>query len=271
MIIRWRSAYDDFCKQTDMIVGSNGCAEKSKIKELKTCRWRNIIICVIWIVAVIIPLVLPTGAEVLKQYCFCGYGDPNYWIFIVCVAFIAYQTSCFFLMLLISWRTIREITQNSTVIRNMLLNEGRSDGLSLIGSLISRSAIYFGSGLLFFPIMIEFFISSGKIPDHVNTTAIVFILMAIYLFVILIYLWVSGKCVVGKCQIEKDNVLKECDKEREELNERLDCYFIDQKIRYISGISVNPLATDLFLKTIYGVMISAFLPSVFNFLLSLGL
>lgn len=270
MIIRWMNGYNAFCEQVDKISGSNGCAGEVKIKELETYRWRNIIISLIWVALVVIVLILPIGKEVLKQYYFGGYGDPNYWIFMVCVAYIAYQTSWFFLFLLISGRTVKKVTENDMVVRYMLLNDGKSNGLSLIGGLVSRTAIYFSSGLLFFPIMTEYFVSAKKLPSNVNTTTFVFVLMAIYIFAVLLYLFFVNKDVVSKAQAIKDNILDELDEERKRGITGLDCYFIDQRIRYFSNISVNPIVTNLCLKILYGILISAFLPAVFSCMLSMG-
>ena len=271
MIIRWVTGYNEFCEQVDKIPDSNDCAGEVKHKEFETYRWRNISISVAWtVLVVVIALILPPGPEVLKQYYFGGYGDPNYWIFVVCVAYTAYQTSWFFLFLIISRSTVRKVTENDRVVRHMLLNDGKSNGLSLIGGLVSRTAIYFSSGLLFFPIMTEYFVSSKRIPSTVNTTAFVFALMSIYIFAILLYLFFVNKDVVSKAQAVKDSILEELAKERERETKCLDCYFIDQKIRYFSNINVNPIVTNLCLKILYGILISAFLPAVFSCMLSMG-
>lgn len=234
--------------------------------EIEDLQWRNIIISFVWVGVIVFILICPSGSEALKNYYFFGYDDWNYWRFIICVAYVALQTSWFIIFLLISKHLIINITKKEVAMSKLLLNYGRQNNLSLLGNFISKTTLCFCSGLFFFPIMITIFKDSLSIKN--NATGLVFALMGIYIVLILLYLISMNKYVIESAQKFKEIILDKMTIEQAEIEDgSLREFTLDQRIRYVSKLNVNPLEADQYLKLMYGFLMSVFLPTIFALLL----
>ncbi len=266
MIIRWIDSAKSLIDTIDKDKRAKGCAKKVWEEQFITKRKRNICFNIVWTLIVIVVLVIPSGREVLKSYYFYGLLDLNYWAFIICVSYVAYMTSFFFLFLWISRRIIIEVTKSEVVMSEFLLNEGKSNSLVLFGELISRTTIYFGSGLMFFPILITIFMDSWGIKN--NGTFFVIILMGFYILAVLLYFFSMNKYVANKAQEIKDSIMENLTEESDKIETgSMREFILDQRIRYVASLNTNPVIMDQYLKLIYGIIISAFLPAIFALML----
>ena len=286
MIVKWMKILNHYCDVVDGIENSSNVASKTRDHEIGKRSRRNNLFCAAWVALILIILLLPSGRQALEQYFFHGFTDKHYWLFLICVAYIAYQTAWFFLFLLISWRVINKTIRNRSVMRSLLLNEGRSDSLSLIGDFMSKTAAYFSSGLMFFPIMYVLFIESGAFhpSTNVNTSILVFVLMGFYLLVVFLYLVKISHRTMDMAQSEKDEEIRKLTMTREKagaagepaasgeslerLSELTQEYVIEQRIRYTAGLNINPLAKDQYVELVYGFVTSTFFPTIFGILLA---
>lgn len=266
MIVKW---IDSTYELLDMI-----CKIKHKDNIEKWIHfgwdWKYKLFIVFWIFLVIIILITPSGCNVLEDYYFSGYSDINYWLFIICVGYVAYQTSWFFLFLLKSKEIIFEIIEEKEVLELLLLNEGRSYSLTMLGEHISQTAVYFLSGLLFFPIMIEFLRDFLIVKSRINITWAIFGLMGIYILCIMVYLMLMNNYIMKKVQLVKDKVIERLIEEINKIEDgTIREFTIDSRIRYVIGLNINPIASDQYLKIIYGLIASSLFPSIFAIFLKI--
>ncbi len=212
LIACWFDQFDKFINQINDIPGSNNSGVYS-LKSKSLLFWTTGF-SIVWTVAVVLILVFPNGQYKLESYYFWGFHDPNYWAFLICVGYVAFQTSIFFHSFLYSKVVIQSIMGNKKIVRTLISNEGKHLSLALIGDIISKSVIYFCSGFLFFPIMIVFFFESGeesgqslsKVEESIphtllNTSALIFVLMGVFVIVIILYLRYMNQIVSDKAQI----------------------------------------------------------------------
>ena len=155
LIACWFDQFDQFISQIDNISGSNNSGSNSlKAKRLP---FLTAGFSIVWTFSVVLILALPNGRHKLESYYFWGFHDPNYWVFLICVGYVTFQTSIFFYSFLYSKIVIQSIMCNKKIVRVLISNEGKGLSLALIGDIVSKTAIYFCSGFLFFPIMLVFF------------------------------------------------------------------------------------------------------------------
>ncbi len=280
LIIKWYRFFEEFLYKIDQIPDSNRTARKTfetKILHLKFDKF----ICIIWILAVISILVLPTGRQNLTTYYLYGFKDPNYWIFILCIAYIALQTSSFILFMVYSGLVIKSIMENKDIVSQLLQNTGKQISMSLIGELVAKTSVYFCSGFFFFPILIVFYFDTQN--TSFNTSAAVFILMGIFIALIGIYLGIMNRIVCEKAQGSKDRLIesletklhkmesraKHCKKTEKLIFYSISRQEIRQQLSEASKICISPLETNQYMKIVYGILMSAILPAITGFILDI--
>ena len=293
LIACWFDQFDQFISQIDNIPDSNNSGANSL--KSKGLPFLTAGFSIVWTFAVVLILALPNGRHKLESYYFGGFHDPNYWAFLSCVGYVTFQTSIFFYSFLYSKIAIQSIMCNKKIVRVLVSNEGRDLSLALVGDIVSKAAIYFCSGFLFIPIMLVFFLESeggntdslckieGAVPDTLlNTSALIFFPMGVFIVIIILYLGYMNRMVTNKAQIEKDCILNELREQKEKLAVKqhrtirlnkaifykMEEQEIDEWIRYTAKINVNPISSNQYMNILSGVIISACLPAVFSFLFS---
>lgn len=134
MIVKWMYHFEHFCKEIDRIDGNKGCAARIREEQVFKNKCRNTLIIILWVCLVAFVLLHPAGCKALKGFCLSGYADINYWLFIVCVLYVVFQTSYFFLFLIFSWKTINGIVHKQKIMKRLLLNYGAGSSLNNLGS-----------------------------------------------------------------------------------------------------------------------------------------
>lgn len=280
MALKWCEFFEEFISEIDAIPGSEGIAQKtyeSKIKK-KICYKA---ISIIWSLVVISILLLPTGRQNLATYYLYGFEDINYWNFIACVGYIALLTSYFILFMIYSISVIKSTMENEAVVSYLLQSNGKSVSMSLIGTLITKTSVYFCSGFFFFPIMIVFYLETQNVSF--NTSAAVFILMGIFVALIGVYIGIINQIVCEKAQMSKDKLMDALEKKLNKIESYVaSCRQINKLIYYsvsrqeirqqlseISKLCTSPLETNQYIKIVYGVLMSAVLPAVASFILDM--
>ena len=152
LILRWFEKFESFLNIIDGIPGSNNIGHTSYV-HIRHSGYSQII-SAIWVSAVAVILYLSSSQLDLTAFCLYGTNDINYWIFLICVSYVALETSVFFHLILYSTVVIKELVNNDMLMRTLLENTGKRLSISLIGDVISMTAIYFCSGFFFFPIML---------------------------------------------------------------------------------------------------------------------
>ena len=279
LILKWYDFFEEFLSKIDGIPGSNEIAYNTyhvKILHLKYDK----IISIIWVLAIISILLFPTGRQNLTAYYLYGFKDINYWIFVICVGYIAQFTSSFILFMVYSGLEIKSIMENEDIVSHLLQNTGRNTSMSLIGDLIAKTSVYFCSGFFFFPIMIVFYLETQNVP--LNTSAGVFILMGFFIALIGVYLGIM-RIVSKKAQISKDRLMDNLETKLHEIEscamnckktQRLILYTIArqeirQQLSETSKICTRPLETNQYMKIVYGILMSAILPAITSFMLDM--
>lgn len=277
LILRWFEKFESFLNIIDGIPGSNNIGHTSYV-HIRHSGYSQII-SAIWVSAVAVILYLSSSQLDLTAFCLYGTNDINYWIFLICVSYVALETSVFFHLILYSTVVIKELVNNDMLMRTLLENTGKRLSISLIGDVISMTAIYFCSGFFFFPIMIVFFLRTGR--TTFNASSGVFLLMAIFITLIFVYLVAMSKIVVERTQSVKDNMLDEMKEECQKIKKsvvseknadrkilyRILEQNIRQRIYETAELNIDPIGTNQYIKIAYGILISAFLPAMISFLL----
>lgn len=280
LILRWHTLFEKFLSEIDSITGSDKTVwnvYQTKIRHSAYTR----IISVTWTLAVVSILLLPSGRQNLATYYLYGFCDINYWIFIICVAYIAQFTSSFILFMIYSYFIINAVMDKEAVVSHLLQNAGKHTSMPLIGDLIARTAVYFSSGFFFFPVMTVFYLETQDVTF--NTSAAVFILMGMFVALIGVYLGIMNWIVCERAQASKDRILETLETKLRQTEIRsMHCKDINKKILYTlskqdlrqqiseaSKICISPLETNQYLKIAYGVLLSAVLPAVTSFLLDM--
>lgn len=280
LILKWYESFEEFLSIIDKIPGSNGTAHTTFQTKILGSVYSKII-SAIWTMAVISILLLPTGRQNLTTYYLYGFKDIYYWIFIICVGYIALFTSNFILFMIYSGLVIKSITENESIISYLLQNSGKHTCISLIGELITRTSVYFCSGFFFFPIMIVFYLETQDVSF--NTSAAVFFLMGIFIALIGIYIGIINWLVREKAQASKDKLMSTLEKKLRKMEScALSCKQTDKLIYYtisrqeirqqlseISKICTSPLETNQYMKIAYGIIMSAILPAIAGFILDM--
>ena len=273
LILKWYEFFEEFLSQIDRIPGNKGIAHITYKDKIERSTY-SIVISAVWSLAVISILLLPIGRQNLTTYYLYGFKDVYYWIFIICVGYIALFTSKFILFMIYSGIEINAIMKNETLVAYLLQNSGKHTSMSLIGDLIARTSIYFCSGFFFFPIMIVFYLETQNVSF--NTSAAVFILMGIFIALIGVYVGIINWIVREKAQTSKDKLLNALEKKLHKIESTaLTCKQTDKLIYYavsrqeirqqlteISKICPSPLETNQYMKIAYGIIMSAILPAV---------
>lgn len=280
LILKWYNFFEEFLSKIDGIPNSNGIAHKAyqtKILHLKY----NKIIRIVWVLAVISILLLPIGRQNLITYNLYGFKDINYWIFIICVGYIAFFTSSFILFMIYSGLEIKSIMENEAIVSYLLQNTGKKISMSLIGDLIAKTSVYFCSGFFFFPIMKVFYSETQNMSF--NTSAAVFILMGIFIGLIGVYLGIMNSIVCEKAQSSKDKLIESLETELHKIEscaahchktEKLILYTVSrqeirQQLYETSKMCTSPLETNQCMRIVYGILMSAILPVITAFLLDM--
>lgn len=204
LILRWFDLFEDFLSKIDSLPVSNGTAQKVYQTKIRHNIY-GIIISTIWVVSVISILILPSGRQNLATYYLYGFKDINYWIFVICVGYIAHFTAAFILFMIYSGLVIQAVVADENILSCLLKHTGKCISMSLIGDLIARTSVYFCSGFLFFPIMIIFYLETQNVSF--NTSAAVFVLMGIFLAMIGVYVGIMNWIVREKAQSSKDKIM----------------------------------------------------------------
>lgn len=280
LALKWFSLFEVFRSKIDGIPGSNETANEANRTQILKSKY-SIVISVVWVLAVVSILVFPTGRQNLTTYYLYGFKDLNYWIFIVCIGYIAYFTSLFILFMIYSGLAIRAVMENETIVFYLLQNTGKYVSMSLIGDLIARTSMYFCSGFFFFPIMIVFYSETQNVTF--NTSVAVFILMGIFIALIGIYVAIMNWIVREKTQIAKDKLIENLETKLHKMEssamhckqtDKLILYTVSrqeirQQISEASKICTSPLETNQYMKIAYGILMSAVLPTVAGFVLDI--
>lgn len=279
LILEWCDFLEIFISKIDAIDNSNGTAHKMYHKILRL-RYDKII-CIAWVLAITSILILPIGRQNLTNYYLYGFRDMNYWIFVICVGYVALQTSMFILFMIYSGLIIRAVMANDAIVSYLLQNAGKNTSISLIGDLIVKTAVFFSSGFFFFPVMIVFYLETQKLPF--NTSSGVFILMGIFIALIAIYLEIMNRIVCQKAQSSKDKLIEDletklhkidanalhCNKVKKLILYSVSRQEIRQQISETAKICTSPLETNQYIRIVYGIMISAILPAAAGFALDM--
>lgn len=280
LILKWYNFFEEFLAKIDRIPDSNEIAHKTYQAKILHLRYKKII-CIVWVLAVISILLLPIGRQNLTTYYLYGFKDVNYWIFVICVGYIALFTSSFILFMVYSGLEIQSIMENEAIVSYLLQNAGKNISMSLIGELIAKTSVYFCSGFFFFPIMIVFYFETQKVS--LNTSAAVFILMGVFIALIGVYLGIMNWIVCEKAQDSKDKLMENLEMKLHKMEscavsckktEKLILYTVSrqeirQQLSEISKIGTSPLETNQYMKIVYGILMSAILPAITGFVLDM--
>lgn len=289
MILWWREAAESLIEGIDRIPGN--CGGTRRAFEQKAVWFTGF--SLLWTLLPPGILLSRKGQSILESYCFFGLKDVNYWLFLLCVLYVASQTAVFYRFLFSSWNMVQAISENKQVMRFLISNDWKQLNLSSIGSFVAKSVIYISSGFLFFPILVDFFAGQNHGTQTVETAAplarvyqdasmLVFVLMGIFLAAILFYLQAMNRLVNERAQLTKDEMITYLEERKawfalwrrrnfrrvsRAVYYRMEEQALEVQIQRLAAVNVNPIGTNQQMQLISGIFLTAFLPAVFSVVL----
>ena len=158
LIGKWYRDFNAFIKEIDdSFNAKKGNSAKDIFLRNNSSKWIPII-HIAWTAFIVLILLLSQSRIRLRSYYLYGFTDINYWFFVIYVGFIAFLSSYGLSILIVCSRTICTLIEEKERIQSNLL---QAYGMHTYGDVVRKTALYFCSGFLFFPILIEF--SAGSI------------------------------------------------------------------------------------------------------------
>lgn len=169
--------------------------------EVKKYKKIQPIIFIIW--ASIISFIMLINNYAFTHYYINGIFDIYFWLLLTYVIFIAYLQSIGFTWLYLSLNYLVSIIKHEKTISDILESDFEK-GIHILGSIIIRTAICFFSGILYFPILIDFSYNIDK-----KLVVYVYLLIILYLLAIIIYIFVSAFYISSYAGKYKNTILDE--------------------------------------------------------------
>lgn len=180
-------------------ISINGISENKTIfvKALKLNRFLIILFTILWI-AIVIP-VLIFAPNTLYNYSVYGYFDFWYYIFLFYIIFILHLNACGFAGVVTSIMLIYHLSESSLM---KIIIRSYPQRLKLLGQFSFHTTIYFFSGIVYIPILIDF-INSNTIYPQTGVFLGIFLFCATCLLSFSIPLFFIRK----RAAIQKENLI----------------------------------------------------------------
>lgn len=156
------------------------------------------IISVLWGLAIVVILLFFKVR--LEDYAFYGFTDIYYWILILYCVFMAHLQAYGFAGLMLVVLIIIDCFKSKTLLKNILLNDFGC-GIKKIGNLIVITCICFGTGALYFPILISFAHQGSNLLKWATYSLVLVFALALFLFFLISFLVIKSYAKKSKGDI----------------------------------------------------------------------
>ena len=126
----------------------------------------------LWGSLALIILIFP---DTLKGYSFYGYNDFWYWVFLLYILFSLHLTACGFAGVVTSFLLLKKLV-NSNLMTELLQRKPRK--LKAFGKFSFSTVLYFLSGIVFIPILIDFIRENWRYPQVLTIIGILAFILA---------------------------------------------------------------------------------------------
>ena len=232
-------------------------------KTLKNLNRNVTLISIIWTSIVLIILLI--NPDSMNAYGFFGFRD-FYFICLLCyIVFLLNLTACGFYFAIITVKIIIEFSKKSKIIQNIL--ENNQFGVKIFGKLSFCATLYFSSGLLYFPILID--CCRVNNIEIANLTAIPIIIYIIFLLYVYLYpnykiclrAYIAKEKILSKLQNKYIDCIKSLDTQQE-MSKQVYMVNLYNSIDYISKINIYPTSVN----NIIMIFSTVILPAMFFFI-----
>lgn len=225
-----------------------------------------IIISIFWGLAIVI--ILLYFRIRLEDYAFYGFRDFYYWLLICYCLLMAHFQAFGFAGLILVVLLLSDCLKSETLLKKILMSDF-SGGVKKIGSLIVTTCICFGTGALYFPILISFARQGSNLLKWATyglATAFavaLFLFFIISFFVIQSYAKKSKGLIISDVKSVYDKKLNESILQSENDNikcikNELQIYNLHDRIKDLESINVNPID----LQGITATVLTIFVPVI---------
>ena len=223
-----------------------------------------IIISIIWGLAIV--CILLFFRVRLEEYAFYGFSDFYYWLLIVYCLLMAHFQAFGFAGLILVILLLMDCLKSETLLKNILMSDF-GGGIKKVGSLIVVTCICFGTGALYFPILISFARQGSNFLKMATYGLVLVFAFALFMFFIISFFVIQGYAKKAKGMIvdEVKNVYNK--KIEDSINNRyidnligikneLQISNLHERLNDLEGINVNPVD----LQGITATVLTIFVP-----------
>lgn len=138
---------------------------------------------VLWCVLICCALLLDVGY--LNKFGIYGFGDPYLYVFILCIAYIAYFTGFGFKGVYVTIIIIKNLTKNKVITIDYFNADG-SGGIKYLKGLSAFTARVFATGTLFIPILVDYILYTNNL----------YVKLILYLSIFLMVLFIASSFII---------------------------------------------------------------------------
>lgn len=223
-----------------------------------------IIISIIWGFAIVIILLFFRVR--LEDYAFYGFGDFYYWLLIIYCLLMAHFQAFGFAGLILVVLLLNDCLKSKTLLVNILMSDF-SGGIKKIGNLIVVTCICFGTGALYFPILISFARQGSSFQKWATYGLVLVFALALFLFFIVSFFVIqsyakkSKGIIVGEIKDVYNKKLLDSIKNTKDdsligIRNELQINNLHDRIKDLETINVNPID----LQGITATVLTIFVP-----------
>ncbi len=219
----------------------------------------------------------------LADFAFYGFKDVYYWIALLYIVFLLYLQSIGFSSIILSYKIINQVLQQHYVLEDIL--EGSfEEGIESLGRFLQKTALYFFTGIMFFPILIAFAKNQSIWLWLAVVVMMMIFIVAVLVFFLRSYYLIWKSASERKCALitKFRNIYTSNLRESFKNNDRLGCSILNElktlnisnHLKRLEQINVYPIHISNTLVTIFTIIFPALffvkdLIELFSYILSL--
>lgn len=224
----------------------------------------------IWILFILTLAIL--DITYINRFGFMGFSDPYLYIFLFVLAYIVYFTSIGIRGVIIVYQLITDLVHSKRIVLDFY-NSDRMGGLRCMKELIFSASKLFATGILFFPILLDYILYTNNIGIKIA----LYFSIIIFTVLLIMTFFVPIKKLYNYANEFRDNHLDILGQKLECLasdlnNNKKNCSLNDailiinyyQQINIISKVSIFNIASDTYIEIIGSILIPL-LTFCFNF------
>lgn len=208
-----------------------------------------IIISIIWGLAIV--CILLFFRVRLEEYAFYGFRDFYYWLLIAYCILMAHFQAFGFAGLILVILLLTDCLKSETLLKNILMSDF-SGGVKKVGSLIVVTCICFGTGALYFPILISFARQGTNLLKVATYGLVLIFAFALFMFFTISFFVIQGYAkrskgiIVGETkEIYNERLMSsiknKCNDDLSGIKNELQICNLHDRIKDLEGINVNPV------------------------------